>query len=272
MTSVSADWAIHFSCFVDFCDLVIFISEQLADFLFFSCLKLDRRIFFILEWGFTQKTRRSWQMRLHGIDISNSHVFLSYNGLSPLINHIFLVVSVRYQFFLQVRQDVRRGRLACPAHLKPRLSALMMLCKKNILLIIMTSDHLGFTSRYFDSSWARRAQRCWEEPGGPTSSDQVSDKTPKKKVRKSRNDDLVIELEMRVTVSLSVQQGLSPSSSGSLPVALQFAADVRSLLVYTLCEIINHLFALWCYYVWWNVTFEPSGIMGCWNRTLTDFV
>ncbi|XP_068430717.1 band 4.1-like protein 4 [Clinocottus analis] len=34
--------------------------------------------------------------------------------------------TTRYQFFLQVRQDVRQGRLPSPAHLKPRLSALML--------------------------------------------------------------------------------------------------------------------------------------------------
>ncbi|KAM6975886.1 band 4.1-like protein 4 [Tautogolabrus adspersus] len=34
--------------------------------------------------------------------------------------------TTRYQFYLQVCQDVRRGRLPCPAHLKPRLFALML--------------------------------------------------------------------------------------------------------------------------------------------------
>ncbi|XP_035523318.1 band 4.1-like protein 4 [Morone saxatilis] len=34
--------------------------------------------------------------------------------------------TTRYQFYLQVCQDVRRGRLLCPPHLKPRLSALML--------------------------------------------------------------------------------------------------------------------------------------------------
>ncbi|XP_071328270.1 band 4.1-like protein 4 [Trachinotus anak] len=32
----------------------------------------------------------------------------------------------RWQFYLQVRQDVRRGRLPCPAHLRPQLFALML--------------------------------------------------------------------------------------------------------------------------------------------------
>ncbi|XP_062414987.1 band 4.1-like protein 4A [Pungitius pungitius] len=32
----------------------------------------------------------------------------------------------RYQFYLQVRQDVRQGRLPCPPPLRPRLSALML--------------------------------------------------------------------------------------------------------------------------------------------------
>ncbi|XP_075993436.1 band 4.1-like protein 4 isoform X2 [Genypterus blacodes] len=32
----------------------------------------------------------------------------------------------RYQFFLQCRQDVRRGRLPCPAHLRARLTALTL--------------------------------------------------------------------------------------------------------------------------------------------------
>ncbi|XP_034457484.1 band 4.1-like protein 4 isoform X1 [Hippoglossus hippoglossus] len=34
--------------------------------------------------------------------------------------------TTRRQFYLQLRQDVCRGRLLCPAHLKPRLSALML--------------------------------------------------------------------------------------------------------------------------------------------------
>ncbi|XP_054468867.1 band 4.1-like protein 4 isoform X2 [Anoplopoma fimbria] len=34
--------------------------------------------------------------------------------------------TTRYQFYLQVRQDVRQGRLPCPPHLRPRLSALML--------------------------------------------------------------------------------------------------------------------------------------------------
>ncbi|XP_074473646.1 band 4.1-like protein 4 [Sebastes fasciatus] len=34
--------------------------------------------------------------------------------------------TTRYQFYLQVRQDVRQGRLRCPPHLRPRLSALML--------------------------------------------------------------------------------------------------------------------------------------------------
>ncbi|XP_070707190.1 band 4.1-like protein 4 [Pempheris klunzingeri] len=34
--------------------------------------------------------------------------------------------TTRYQFYLQLRQDVRRGRLPCPPHLRPRLSALML--------------------------------------------------------------------------------------------------------------------------------------------------
>ncbi|XP_044030970.1 band 4.1-like protein 4 isoform X2 [Siniperca chuatsi] len=34
--------------------------------------------------------------------------------------------TTRYQFYLQVRQDVRRGRLPCPPHLKPKLFALML--------------------------------------------------------------------------------------------------------------------------------------------------
>uniref|UniRef100_A0A8C2Z929 FERM domain-containing protein n=1 Tax=Cyclopterus lumpus TaxID=8103 RepID=A0A8C2Z929_CYCLU len=34
--------------------------------------------------------------------------------------------TTRYQFYLQVRQDLRQGGLRCPPHLKPRLSALML--------------------------------------------------------------------------------------------------------------------------------------------------
>ncbi|XP_037609420.1 band 4.1-like protein 4 [Sebastes umbrosus] len=34
--------------------------------------------------------------------------------------------TTRYQFYLQVRQDVHQGRLRCPPHLRPRLSALML--------------------------------------------------------------------------------------------------------------------------------------------------
>ncbi|XP_059213677.1 band 4.1-like protein 4 [Centropristis striata] len=34
--------------------------------------------------------------------------------------------TTRFQFYLQLRQDVRRGRLPCPAHLRPRLLALML--------------------------------------------------------------------------------------------------------------------------------------------------
>ncbi|XP_060916811.1 band 4.1-like protein 4 isoform X2 [Labrus mixtus] len=34
--------------------------------------------------------------------------------------------TTRFQFYLQVCQDVRRGRLPCPAHLKPQLFALML--------------------------------------------------------------------------------------------------------------------------------------------------
>ncbi|KAM8743068.1 band 4.1-like protein 4 isoform 2-T2 [Acanthopagrus schlegelii] len=38
--------------------------------------------------------------------------------------------TTRYQFYLQVCQDVRRGRLPVPAHLRPRLAALMLLAKQ----------------------------------------------------------------------------------------------------------------------------------------------
>ncbi|XP_030292273.1 band 4.1-like protein 4 isoform X8 [Sparus aurata] len=38
--------------------------------------------------------------------------------------------TTRYQFYLQVCQDVRRGRLPVPAHLRPRLAALMLLAEQ----------------------------------------------------------------------------------------------------------------------------------------------
>uniref|UniRef100_A0A3Q1FDH7 FERM domain-containing protein n=1 Tax=Acanthochromis polyacanthus TaxID=80966 RepID=A0A3Q1FDH7_9TELE len=34
--------------------------------------------------------------------------------------------TTRCQFYLQLRQDVRRGRLLCPTYLRPRLDALML--------------------------------------------------------------------------------------------------------------------------------------------------
>uniref|UniRef100_A0A3B5A3L3 FERM domain-containing protein n=1 Tax=Stegastes partitus TaxID=144197 RepID=A0A3B5A3L3_9TELE len=38
----------------------------------------------------------------------------------------------RCQFYLQVRQDVRRGRLLCPAHLRPRLDQKKDSCPRRI--------------------------------------------------------------------------------------------------------------------------------------------
>uniref|UniRef100_A0A3Q3N1T0 FERM domain-containing protein n=1 Tax=Labrus bergylta TaxID=56723 RepID=A0A3Q3N1T0_9LABR len=41
--------------------------------------------------------------------------------------------TTRFQFYLQVCQDVRRGRLSCPAYLKPRLFALMLQGEKKMI-------------------------------------------------------------------------------------------------------------------------------------------
>uniref|UniRef100_A0A3B4X0L7 FERM domain-containing protein n=1 Tax=Seriola lalandi dorsalis TaxID=1841481 RepID=A0A3B4X0L7_SERLL len=59
--------------------------------------------------------------------------------------------ETRWQFYLQVCQDVRRGRLPCPPHLRPRLFALMLQGEKMFVLFLQTpkkknemeEDHRG---------------------------------------------------------------------------------------------------------------------------------
>ncbi|XP_022071958.2 band 4.1-like protein 4 isoform X2 [Acanthochromis polyacanthus] len=48
--------------------------------------------------------------------------------------------TTRCQFYLQLRQDVRRGRLLCPTYLRPRLDALMLQAERGDLRDDDTSD------------------------------------------------------------------------------------------------------------------------------------
>ncbi|KAM8828446.1 band 4.1-like protein 4 isoform 2-T3 [Spinachia spinachia] len=54
--------------------------------------------------------------------------FIFYFGVKFYVKHASKLKeeTTRYQFYLQVRQDVRQGRLPCPPASRPRLSALML--------------------------------------------------------------------------------------------------------------------------------------------------